>query len=79
MIKALIATVYSAEFITMSPNSKLSKVLSYIQDNKYWERIYVLLKIIFPCLWVLRLADSIKSGIDKIFYYVRMTKKPIIK
>ena len=46
MIKALLATVSSAEFSTMTLNSKISKVLSYIQDKKAWERIYVLLKII---------------------------------
>ena len=34
MKKALLATVFSAEFNTMSLNSKLSKVVSYIQDNK---------------------------------------------
>ena len=39
---ALLATVYSAEFNTMSLNSKIPKVVSYIQDSKYWERIYVL-------------------------------------
>ena len=49
MIKSLIATFSSAEFNTMSLNSKLSKVLSYIQDNKAWERTYVLLKILFLC------------------------------
>ena len=53
MKKALLATVSAAEFNTMSLNSKLSKVVSYIQDNKYCERIYVLLKIMFPCLRVL--------------------------
>ena len=50
MRKALLATVSSAEFNTMSLNSKNSKVVSYIQDNKYWERIYVLLKIFFLVL-----------------------------
>ena len=50
MRKALLATVSSAEFVTMALNSKLSKVVSYIQDKKYWERIYVLLKLLFPCL-----------------------------
>ena len=48
--KALLATVSSAEFSTMTLNSKLSKVVSYIQDKKAWDRIYVLLKILFPCL-----------------------------
>ena len=65
--KALLATVSSAEFNTMSLNSKLPKVVSYIQDDKYWERIYLLLKIIYPCLRFLRLADINKAGMDKVF------------
>ena len=39
----------------------------------------MLLKILSPCLWVLRLADSNKARTDKIFYYARMTKISIIK
>ena len=78
MRKALLATFYSAEFNTMSLNSKVSKVVSYIQDNKSWERIYVLLKIIFPCLRVLRFSDINKAGMDKVFYYAIMTKISII-
>ena len=79
MRKALLATVSSAEFGTMALNSKLSKLVSYIQDNKSWERIYVLLKINFPCLRTLILADSNKSGMDKVLYYSRMTMISIIK
>ena len=67
MRKVLIATVSSAEFNTMALNSKLSKVVSYIQDNKSWERIYILLKIKFPCLRVLRLAD--KKNQERTRYY----------
>ena len=37
------------------------------------------MKIIFPCLRTLRLADSNKAGMDKLFYYSRMTKISIIK
>ena len=47
MRKALLATVSSAEFRTITLNSKLSKVVSYIQDKKTLERIFVLLKILF--------------------------------
>ena len=79
MRKALLATLSSAEFSTMTLNSKLSKVVSYIQDKKPWERIYVLLKILFPCLRTLRLEDSNKSGMENVFYYSRMTKISIIK
>ena len=79
MRKALLATVSSDKFNTMSPNSKISKLVSYIQDNKAWERIYVILKIISPCLRVLRLSDRNKAGVDKEFYYTRMIKISIIK
>ena len=77
--KARVATFSSAEFNTMALNSKLSKVVSYIQGNKSWERIYAILKILFPCILVISLADSNKSGMDKVFYYARMTKISIIK
>ena len=79
MRKALLATVYSAEFSTMTLNSKISKVVSYIQDRKDWDRIYVLLEIIFPCLCTLRLADRNKARMDKVLYYSRMIKISIIK
>ena len=67
MRKSLLATVSSAEFSTMSLNSKLYKLVSYIQDNKSWEKIYVLLKLLFPCLRVICLSDSNKTGADKVF------------
>ena len=64
---------------TVALNSKLSKVVSCIQDKKYLERIYVLLGILFPCIRTLHLADSNKSGTEKVLYYSRMTKISIIK
>ena len=44
--KALLATVSSAEFNTMALKSKCFKIVSFNQDNKAWEIIYVLLKIL---------------------------------
>ena len=79
MRKEILATVYSSELNTMALNSKLPKVVSYIKDNKAWKRIYVLLKIILPCLRTLRLSDSNKSGMYKVLYYYRTTKISIIK
>ena len=79
MKKTLLATFSSSEFNTMTLNSKLSKVVSYIQDNKAWDKIYVLLKILFPCLSTLWFADSNKAGMGKVLYYPRMTKISIIK
>ena len=79
MRKSLLATVSSSEFKTMSLNSKISKVVSYIQYNKAWKRIYVLLKIFFPCLRVICLAGSKKLVIDKVLYYSRIAKISVIK
>ena len=58
MRKVLQATILSAEFISIPNNNKYTKAVRYINDNKSWERCYLLLKIIFPCLRVLHLADS---------------------
>ena len=51
MIKALLATVSSAEFRSMIISSKLSKVVLYIYDNKSWDRCYVLFKL-FPLYYI---------------------------
>ena len=61
MRKALLATVSSAEFGTMTLNSKLSKVVSYIQDKKSWERIYVLPKHFFLVFVPLDLHTATKQ------------------
>ena len=63
----------------MSLNSKLYKLVSYIQDNKPWESIYVILKWLFPCVWNFFLEDSNRSGTDKVFYYSRITQVFTIK
>ena len=55
MITALLDTVSSSDFNIMSLNSKLSKVVSYNQNKKAWERICFLLKI------------RNKVGMDKVF------------
>ena len=64
---------------TMSLNSKLYEVVSYIQYNKAWEMIYTLLKLPFPCLMVISISYGNRSGMEKSFYYSSMTKISIIK
>ena len=44
-----------------------------------WERLYVLIKIMFPCIRVICLADSNLAGMDKFYYYLIMTKQFIEK
>ena len=69
MRKFLQDTISYAEFISIPTNTKFTKALKYIHDNKSWERCYVLLKIIFPCLRVLRLEDINLAGMENVYYY----------
>ena len=52
----------------MSITYKLSKVISYINENKYWERCYVLLKILFPVLMDIILADRNQEEMYMVYY-----------
>ena len=79
MRKVLQDTTSSAYFISLPTNNKFDKSVRYIPDNNSWERCYVLLKILFPRLRVLRLADSNCAGMEKVYYYLRMTKQCIEK
>ena len=74
MRKFLQATISYAKFISIPTNTKLFRAVKYIHDNNSWERCYVILNIIFPCLRVLRLADSNLAGMDKVYYYSIITK-----
>ena len=60
-------------------NSKLSKVVSYIHDNKSWERIYIILKLPSPFPWVLCLDDSKKRVTENVYDYSIMTRISIHK
>ena len=75
MRKFLQATISSAKFLSIPTITKFTKSVKYIHDDSSWERCYVLLKILHPCLRVLRLADSNLVGMDKVYKYLRMTKQ----
>ena len=79
MRKVLQSTILSAEFISIPTNNKFTKAVRYIRDNNSWERCYLLLKIIFSCLRVLRLVDSNLAGMDKVYYYSIINNKCIEK
>ena len=79
MKNVLQATILYAEFIDIPTNNKLDKAVGYIYDNKLWERCYILLKILFPCLRVLHLADINCAGMEKFHYYLIMIKQCIEK
>ena len=69
MRKILQSAISSAEFIVITTNIKFDKDVKYIHDNRSWERCYVLLKNISPCLRVLCLTDINHEGMDRVYYY----------
>ena len=48
MRKVLQATIPSVKSISIPTNTKSTKAVKYIHDNKSWESYYVLLNILFP-------------------------------
>ena len=50
MRKFLRATISSYKFISIPTNTKFSKSVSYIHEHKSFEKCYVFLKILFPCI-----------------------------
>ena len=79
MRKVFQATISSAEFIIIPTNNKFDKSVRYIHDDKSWERCYVLLKILFPCLGVIRLTAINRAGMEKVYYYSIKTNQCIDK
>ena len=77
--KVIQATISSAEFLSIITTTKFTKAVKYIHDVKSLERCYVVLSIPFPCLRVLSLSDSNIAGVEKVYYYLRMTKQCIEK
>ena len=69
MRKVLQITISSVESISIPTNTKFVKAVRYINDNKSWERCYILLKTLFPCIRVLRLADSNLAVMEKYYYH----------
>ena len=77
MRKVLQYAISYSEFISIPTNKKFTKAVRYIHDNKSWESCYVLLKILFPCLWAVCLEDSNLVEMGGNYYCSRMSKQCI--
>ncbi len=50
-----------------------------IKDNKFWKRIYFLLRALFSSLKALQLCDTNFPGMDKIHYFVHRARAAVAK
>ena len=67
-LKLNAATVQEAE-------DKKQDVIDIIKDENFWEATELFVKIFFPVVKCLRLADSNQPAMDKIYYFTKMTTR----
>ena len=74
--RPLVQTIGSHEWIcdVKFSNKKLkSQIEKILRCDQFWDTCFSLVVILFPCIKTLRLSDSNKPGMDKIFYFTRIT------
>ena len=79
LLKSLLATVHSAKW--ESPKNKeviMLQAVDDIKNNVYWKRVYSIMHAIWSVLKILRIADSNKPGMDKIYYLTHRTS-PVLE
>jgi hypothetical protein len=76
--RALLATIHSPQWANVSLNARGKKAVKDIEDPSMFKGIYFLLRAVFPALRALRLADSNRPGMDKIFFLSNRTSQAII-
>ena len=78
---AMRQTVVSLEWkkdVSFGQNKKLKQnIKAIVEDKKFVLAVKTLLVLMFPVIRCLRLADSNKPGMDKIWYFVRVTSNRI--
>ena len=79
---ALLATVHStkwAAFLKGNNKAVIKRAEADIKDKPFWKRVYILLRAVWPVLKLLRISDSNKPGMDKMFYLNYKTTQAIEK
>lgn len=66
---ALLELVHSPEFgAAASGSGRAVAAANDIKNDSFWKAMYSLLVVVFPALYVLRLCDSNKPAMDRLFY-----------
>ena len=52
-------------------------IKAIVTDSVFWQEVSTIVIGMFPVLKCLRLADSNKAGMDKLYYYVRRTTEAL--
>jgi hypothetical protein len=76
---ALEATVANQKWHALERKPIMKRAEEDIKCAKYWKSSYVLLRAVFPLLKLLRLSDSNKPGMDKMYYYINQARSSLEK
>ena len=74
------SAVHSAKFQALKLKEAIvTRAVSDIKDEQHWKRVYVVLRALWPVLKLLRLCDSQKPGMDKLYYLTHMARVALRK
>lgn len=76
---ALLATVHTPKFAELTINRRIELAVHDIMNERFWQAIYYLLRAVYPALLALRLCDSNRPGMDKIYYLVHRATESMTK
>ena len=72
------------KWLDLKKNPIMTRYEKYIKDDMYWKRLFALLRAICPVLKLLRISDSNKPGMDRIYhlsykahYAIEKSKEPL--
>jgi hypothetical protein len=77
---ALEATVHSVAWKDLKRQKPfINRAAEDVKDEMFWKRIFFLLRALYPLLKLLRMADSNKPNMDKVCFYLHLTREHLVK
>ena len=77
---ALEATVHSVAWKDLKRQKPfINRAAEDVKDDMFWKRIFFLLRALYPLLKLLRMADSNKPNMDKVCFYLNLTREHLVK
>jgi hypothetical protein len=77
---ALEATVHSVAWKDLKRHKPfINHAAEDVKDEMFWKRIFIHLRALYPFLKLLRMADSNKPNMDKVCFYLHLTREHLVK
>ena len=50
-------------------------IVDILNNNQFWKTLFALIQACYPIYRILRIADTMIGGMDKLYYYVRQADR----